>query len=359
MRIIDEIILYENPEPLLVSKQGIFPGIVKLQDNSLLALFTIGQAFDSADQRTFVSKSFDNGRSWSKPKPLHNHIYKNKEESESLKPLLLQNNKLLAIGYAFVRPDSLTPIVNPNTFEILPLNNKISISNDNGESWSMPKNFNVNETPLEISGPCIQLKSGRILGAAPPFHLKESDHSGWIIYSDDEGENWSKLSEFYKSKEGHVSTWECRLCETNSKIIVIFWAYDNKNKKNLSNHVVISDDAGKTFNTVIDTKIRGQASNVMFYKDDIIFTIHCHRENPTGLILRKVDVRDNKFSILDEINLFSKDGLSSDDTNISKQFGSLKFGQPSILLLNNNELLICFWCIHDNQYIIKTYIVNI
>ena len=266
---------------------------------------------------------------------------------------------MLAIGYAFVRPDSLTPIVNPNTFEILPLNNKISISNDNGESWSMPKNFNVNETPLEISGPCIQLKSGRILGAAPPFHLKESDHSGWIIYSDDEGENWSKLSEFYKSKEGYVSTWECRLCETNNKIIVIFWAYDNKNKKNLSNHVVISDDDGKTFNTVIDTKIRGQASNVMFYKDDIIFTIHCHRENPTGLILRKVDIRDNKFSILDEINLFSKDGLSSDDTNISKQFGSLKFGQPSILLLNNSELLICFWCIHDNQHIIKTYIVNI
>ena len=93
MKIIDEIILYENPDPLLVSKQGIFPGIVKLQDNSLLALFTIGQAFDSADQRTFVSKSFDDGRSWSKPKPLHNHKYKNKEESESLKPLLLQNNK--------------------------------------------------------------------------------------------------------------------------------------------------------------------------------------------------------------------------------------------------------------------------
>ena len=56
MKIIDEIILYENPDPLLVSKQGIFPGIVKLKDNSLLALFTIGQAFDSADQRTFVSK---------------------------------------------------------------------------------------------------------------------------------------------------------------------------------------------------------------------------------------------------------------------------------------------------------------
>ena len=359
MKIIDEIILYKNPDPLLISKQGIFPGVVKLQDNSLLALFTIGQAFDSADQRTFVSKSFDDGRSWSKPKLLHSHMYKDKEESESLKPLLLQNNKLLAIGYAFVRPDNLTPIVDPKTFEILPLNNKISMSNDNGENWSVPKNFNVNKTPLEISGPCIQLKSGRILGAAPPFHLKETEHSGWIIYSDDDGENWDKLSEFYKSKEGHVSTWECRLCETNNKIIVIFWAYDNKNKKNLNNHIVISEDEGKTFNTIIDTKIRGQASNIMFYKDEIIFTIHCHRENPTGLILRKVDISGNNFKILEEINLFSKDGLSSDDTDISKQFGSLKFGQPSLLLLNNSEMLICFWCIQDNQHIIKSYIVDI
>ena len=261
----------EIEEKLIKKEIDIAVHSLKDMDSEETKGLTIHAYLERNDAReTFVSKSFDDGRSWSKPKPLHNHIYKNKEESESLKPLLLQNNKLLAIGYAFVRPDSLTPIVNPNTFEILPLNNKISISNDNGESWSMPKNFNVNETPLEISGPCIQLKSGRILGAAPPFHLKESDHSGWIIYSDDEGENWSKLSEFYKSKEGHISTWECRLCETNNKIIVIFWAYDNKNKKNLSNHVVISDDAGKTFNTVIDTKIRGQASNVIFYKDDII-----------------------------------------------------------------------------------------
>ena len=51
-------------------------------------------------------------------------------------------------------------------------------------------NFNVNNTSLEISGPCIQLNSGRIIGAAPPFHLKKKEHSGWIIYSDDGGQNW-------------------------------------------------------------------------------------------------------------------------------------------------------------------------
>ena len=173
MKILEEIILFQNPDPLLVSKQGIFPGITKLSNNELIALFTIGQAFDSADQRTFISRSIDKARTWSKPIRLHNHIYSENQESESLKPLSLNNNNLIAVGYAFVRPDDLTPIVNPDTFEILPLNNKISFSSDMGRSWSVPKNFNVNNTPLEISGPCIQLKSGRIIGAAPPFHLKK------------------------------------------------------------------------------------------------------------------------------------------------------------------------------------------
>ena len=360
MKILDEIILYKNQDPLLISRQGIFPGLSKLSNSELIALFTIGQAFDSADQKTYISRSFDKARTWSKPKPLYNINPKEKKESETLKPLFLKNNNLIAVGYAFVRPDDLTPIVNPDTFEILHLNNKISFSYDMGENWSVPKNFNINNTPLEVSGPCIQLNTGRIIGAAPPFHLKKNDHSGWIIYSDDEGNNWNKLSEFYSSTDGSISTWECRLCEAgNNRVVVIFWAYDNKNKKNLNNHIVISNDGGKTFDQYIDTKIRGQASNLLWYKDNILFTIHCHREEPTGLILRKVDITDNNFSIIEEFNLFSKDNISSDSSNISKQFGSLKFGQPSLLLLNDNELLVCFWCIEENQHIIKTFIVNI
>ena len=360
MKILEEIILFQNPNPLLVSKQGIFPGISKLPNNELIALFTIGQAFDSADQRTYTSRSSDNARTWSIPKLLHNHNYELIKESESLKPLLLKNNDLIAVGYAFIRPDDLTPIVNSDTFEILPLHNKISFSSNLGKNWSVPKNFNVNNTSLEISGPCIQLNSGRIIGAAPPFHLKKKEHSGWIIYSDDGGQNWNKLSEFYSSSDGSISTWECRLCEAGkNKIVVIFWAYDNKNKKNLSNHIVISEDGGQTFNNAIDTNIRGQASNLLWYKENILFTIHCHREEPTGLILRKVDISNNKFNVLEEFNLFSKENISSDSSNISKQFGSLKFGQPSLLLLKNNELLVCFWCIEENQHIIKSFIVNI
>ena len=52
MRIIDEIILYENPEPLLVSKQGIFPDCKITRQ--FLTCNLIGQAFDSADHMFYI-----------------------------------------------------------------------------------------------------------------------------------------------------------------------------------------------------------------------------------------------------------------------------------------------------------------
>ena len=53
--------IYANPDPLLVSRQGLFPGLVQLPDGDIVALFSIGQAFDAADMRSFVSRSTDDG----------------------------------------------------------------------------------------------------------------------------------------------------------------------------------------------------------------------------------------------------------------------------------------------------------
>ena len=355
-----EIIVYQNPEPLLVSKQGIFPGVSLLPNNDLLIIFSIGQAFDSSDQRAFVTKSKDNGRSWSTPKQLHNHIYDKHVETDTLKPLVLQNGNLIATGYAFVRPDPLTPIVDPITFDVLPLKNKISFSNDNGESWSIPNNFNVLNKPLEISGPCIQLSSGRILAACPPFHLGETGHSGWIIYSDDNGKTWDKLSDFFNTPTGEIAAWECRLCEIdNNGVAVIFWTYDNVKKINLNNHIVFSKDGGESFGEAIDTGVKAQASNLMWLGENTLLTINSHRESPSGLIIRKVNIANSKFEILTELDLFQDENMESDSTNISKQFGSLKFGQPSLIQLQNKEILATCWCYENNQHIIKTFIVNI
>ena len=97
----------------------------------------------------------------------------------------------------------------------------------------------------------------------------------------------------------------------------------------------------------------------MWLGENTLLTIHSHRESPSGLIIRKVNIANSKFEILTELDLFQDENMESDSTNISKQFGSLKFGQPSLIQLQNKEILATCWCYENNQHIIKTFIVNI
>ncbi len=358
MKRLDAFTIYQNPAPLLVSRQATFPGIVQLPDGELVAMFCIGQAFDAADTRTYVSRSSDEGRTWSEPVRL-SPTEQVPEESESMKPLLLRDGTMLATGYAFARPTPLTPVVDPETFELLKLRNKASISTDGGRSWSEPHYFDIEGQPLEMSGPCIELSSGRILGATAPFHLRKEGHAGWIVASDDKGRTWRQLSEFYCSPGGNVSTWECRLCELSpGRVAVIAWAYDNVSGKNLDNIFALSDDGGERFR-VIDTHVHGQASNVLGLGGEKVLTIHAHREEPVGLVVRRVDLSGGSFAIEEELDLLQDAALGSDSADIRKQFGSLKFGQPSLLKLAGGGILAACWSFENSQYVIKGFRLSV
>ena len=327
---------------------------MQLASGELVALFTIGEAFDAADTRAWLSRSGDEGRTWSAPeRPWLAEA--SPQESESFKPLLLRDGTLVATGYVFVRPTPLTPIVDPATFKLLPLRNKVAFSSDGGRSWAEPVYIDVEGKPLELSGPCIELASGRLLGATAPFHLGKHDHAGWIIASDDKGRSWRKLSEFYRSPETNVATWECRLCEMSpGRVAVIAWAYDNATSANRDNILALSDDGGETFRT-IETGVHGQASNLTWLGGDRLLTIHAHREAPIGLVVRRVDLSDGTFRIEEELDLLGKTDMASDSADIRKQFASLKFGQPSLLRLQSGDILAACWSFENSQYVIKGY----
>lgn len=356
MKLLDTVTIYANPAPLLVSRQAAFPGIVRLADGELVALFSIGQAFDAADTRAHLSRSQDGGKSWTAPLPLHDTTG-GPLESESFKPLLLADGTLLATGYVFIRPDALTPIVDPETLTVLPLHNKYAHSSDGGHTWTAPQRFEVEGRGLELSGPCIQLASGRIVGAAPPFHLGADGHSGWIIASDDNGHTWFKLSEFFAAPGGNVSAWESRLCEyAPGKVAVLFWAYDNQAGTNLNNHLVLSQDGGQNFGAAIDMGIHGQASNLVAIDEQTLLTIHAHREQPVGLVVRRISLTaSGGIAVQDTLDLFSNNAMASNSADIAQQFGSLKFGQPSLLPLGGGEFLAALWQVENCQHIIKGF----
>ncbi len=122
---ISQTVLYENPEPNLFSRHGYFPGVVKLNSGKLLCLFVMGQAFESADQTTWMSTSTDNGQTW------NDEVLYFKSESGTVVPFETRFCQM-----------SVRPIVSivwahdTSTGKNLP--NQITVSQDCGQTWSAP-----------------------------------------------------------------------------------------------------------------------------------------------------------------------------------------------------------------------------
>jgi sialidase-1 len=355
MRLLESSTIYANPDPLLVSRQALFPGLLQLPDGDIVALLSIGQAFDAADMRSFVSRSSDEGRTWSPPVRLHDHEFVPREQ-EAFKPMLLADGSLLATGYVFVRPDPLQPIVDPQTLEVPQLRVKVSRSRDGGRSWTVPRAVDIEGAPLEMSGPGTQLASGRIIVATSPFHLRRDGHSGWIVASDDDGDTWFKLGEFFRAPRRDIHAWECRLAAWGEgSVAAMWWAYDHTAETNLSNHIAFSFDAGVTFGPAVDTGVRGQSSNLMHLEADTLLTIHAHREVPAALTVRRVDVRGGGFRIEQELDLFASAAMGSTTADMKQQFGDLKFGQPAVMKLAGGGVLAYCWAFEDHKYVIRSF----
>ncbi len=349
--------LYANPDPLLVSRQAAFPGLTRLADGTILAIFSIGQAFDAADMRAYVSSSTDNGQSWTEPKRLHQHEV-TPEQSESFKPLALSDGTVLASGYVFIRPTPLTPIVAPSNNALLPLHNKLSRSNDGGRTWTRPERFIVEGQGLELSGPLMERASGEIMGAAAPFHLATSDHEGWIISSPDQGQSWCKKSVFFRSEKGNIAPWECRLIDFGGDAIgVLFWAHDIASGQNHTNHLALSHDNARTFQ-LIDTGIAGQASNGIALGPDEMLSIHAHRQSPVGLNVYRSHLSAAGLDVTDRLGLFDDEKLGQENAQ-SDPFANLRFGQPSLLPLGGEDFLACCWQVENCQHVIKTYRIRL
>lgn len=359
----DEHTIYENPLPQLRSRHAKFPGLVQLPSGELIAMFELGQAFESVDSRTVISRSKDLGKSWQLQGELYDMARLDLDHpvSESLKPTLLKDGSLIAIGYRIHRRVPDLPIGNPQTGGLLPGDDVVSISSDEGRTWSIPQIIEHGYPELlEASGPCIELYSAGLLETCAPFKAWDGSNPtgqiGILLRSSDKGKIWDSSVCFFSSPNRTITPWESRICEMQpGRLVVIFWAFDMSANRHLSNRVVVSHDNGYTWSKAIDTELMGQASNLMWLGNDWLLTIHAHRAGEAGLYVRLINFKDDKWKVVEETSIWGKAPAQDTSKGIIEQFASLKFGQPSLLRLNNGEILATHWCLEDCLGKIKTH----
>jgi sialidase-1 len=359
---LDEVSIYENPVPVLRSRAAKFPGMTRLPSGELLALFELGEAFESVDSRTVLSRSKDNGRIWE----LQGELYDQSQLglpypcSECLKPLWLREERLIATGYRFHRRDPNQTIANPETGGLLPADIVICSSSDLGRTWTLPRVVKHEfPEPLEFSGSCVETASGDLLGTAATFKCWDGGNPsgmiGILFRSRDKGQTWDSSARYFMMPKKDVVPFETRMIEMQpGRLVTLSWAYDMVKNRSLNNHVTVSHDNGYTWSAPVDIGLAGQASNFLWLGGEQVLSIHAHREGDTGIYVRLVDFTKDRWQVKHEMVIWGRGKIGANPT-LTDHFWSIKFGQPSLLRLSEDEFLAYHWAVQDMQYKIKAH----
>jgi len=354
-------LVYENPEPHVHSRHGYHPGITELPNGELIALFLLAEAFEAPNGTTYVSRSRDMGRSWELQGPLYNKSIIGHETTDTLKPCVLRNGSLIATGYRFDRFNLEEAIAIPETGGFQPGDNIVSFSADAGHTWTCPTVIPRSYPELlELSGSCLHTGSGDLVMTAGFYNLPDGSNPtgrfGAVLRSRDSGKSWDDRTFFVPP--GTITPWETRVCEMQpGRLVAIIWAYDDRNRCHLSNHVTVSHDNGYSWSPLIDTGHMGQASNLLYLSGEYLLSIHAHRAEDPGLYVRVVDFSKDRWKVVTEAVIWGRTlgQQTQEGQQTAQMFTSLRLGQPSIFQLRNGEFLASHWSVEDGQGKIRAH----
>ncbi len=342
-----------------------FPGAALLPDGSLTILYDDGENCDSVKHEMRIAFSHDHGLSWQDGGIMYDqqdlgfaHRF-----TENCKPAVMDDGRLISVGFGFIRDE---PELGLADYAIKhghfpESRNTLSFSNDGGKTWSLPTFIPHRfDTALELSGPALWCKAAQeVLVFGPPFVLQGRAQQGICLASKDAGATWEERGTFFTSRS--IAPWEVRSMQENSgRIWLVMWSYDFEQKIHLPNHLVYSDDQGRSWSEPLDSGIRGQAAN-LFYCNGIKYLLYTVREGEnTGIYCSAFELTGGQLSCGESTLLWDAAGMKQNNgERIEKQFRALKFGQPSMTDLGENKWLLLYWSCENDQYAIRTRILEI
>ncbi len=358
MKIIKSSIIYENPLPQLRSRHSFFPFLCQLKDGTIAAVFAIGEAFESVDSTSYISFSHDGGKNWSKPKVMFENTNEECPITDYCKITALDDGRLIALGYAYLRKDPELPLGNPKTGGLLDDFVFYSISEDNGNTWSKMAKIPCSWGPhIEASAPLTVLNDGTWITPITGFPDWSGNMTGKMcgraLCSKDGGKTWSDDSICMDFGDITITCYEQRMCQLDSGTIVcIGWNENTATGERLENHYTVSYDNGQTWTKPESTGILGQASSVCAMGGEKLLALHAARRDTDrpGIYGYIIDFSNKNWDIVDSLIVWEPKTALIKNVNMAEIFSFLKFGQPGAILLKNGNAMMSHWYAEDGQY---------
>jgi hypothetical protein len=348
-------LVYRNPKPYLRSRQAFHPSLVRLEDGELICSFDVGEAVESLDYRTYLSRSGDGGRAWTFQGPLFEDRC-GRRTSSSVRVSRMSDGTLIGFGGRFYRDDPEEGVTNKATLGYVPMDLILLRSPDGGRTWQGPEVINppLIGPSFEVCHSVLELPDGRWLAPTATWRgwngERLSGEKTVVLISEDRGRSWPRYGVCFDGGASGVIHWEVSVISLGgNRVLAVAWAHDPQSGKNLPTPYALSEDGGETFSPPGLTGLRGQTCKALRLSDGRLLCA-CRRDDRPGLWASLARLDGKTWINEAELPLWgthlASSGMAGQAAS-AEELSSLKFGYPSMVQMPDGEVLIVFWCLED------------
>jgi hypothetical protein len=356
-------LVFANPQPHLKAVHAWHPSIAVLGDGELLCAFDLGEAAESLDYRTYLSRSTDGGLTWGPPQRLFEDTPA-RNATHTMRIAALRDGSLVGFGARFYRDDPSEGLTNRTTIGFVPMDLILLRGDKTGRNWTGPTTVAppLDGPAFELCHNIVELADGRWLAPTQtwPAWDGRAPH-GWkaiALVSPDRGATWTDYLDIFVPNGQPTIHFEQSVVQLpDGRLLAVSWAYDSKTQQTLPTPYTISDDL-KTFSPAMPTGLQGQTAKILALHDGRVLCVYRRGDKP-GLWAQLVQIDGNRWINLGELELWSGSISERSTGNTSDELCSLKFGFPSLLELPNGIVKIVFWCVENGAHVIRWFDLRI
>jgi hypothetical protein len=342
-------LVYRNPAPHLRSVVAYHPSLCIGAGDELTVTFDIGEAVESLDYHSVLSRSLDGGMTWN----LEGSILKNPVPgtTHTIRTSHVSDGYMLGLAATYYRDIPNTGLINRATFGFVRVDLGLIRSSNSGRSWSPLEPI---QSPLlgpswEICHPVLELRSGRWLFPTATWRgwngENPSGEQTVAFISDDQGHSWPKYGRIFDGRRIRRSRLEVSVVELlDRRILAVGWVHDVRTCTNFPTEYSISNDNAETFSEPLQTGFEAETCKMLTLRDGLIFCAYRRTDAP-GLWGRLVEIKGSRWINLAEAPLWQGAGsVTTAQSNTADGLSALKFGYPSLQEISAGKVMLAFWC---------------
>ncbi len=335
-----------------------FPQVCVLPNGRWLCGFRVAPTKQAvAGQRSRLTWSDDEGKTWSKPiEPFTAITVEGRAglfRAVGVTPM--GGSRVLAVLYWVDASDPSRPFFNEQTEGLLDSRICLSQSSDGGQTWSAPERIDTTpfNIPTPITGPILRLSSGEL---AVQFELNKhyDDTSEWrhksvLMFSSDGGRSWPAHTLASDDPTNRIFYWDQRpAVMPDGRILDVFWTYDRQTAVYLNIHARESRDHGRTWSAMWDTGVPGQPAAPVALSGNRIGLVYVDRTGSPVIKMRVSGDGGRTFPESTEAIVYQTDTASQTWAKKSMQdawaeMGKFSIGLPATAVLPNGDTLVVFY----------------